>query len=394
MIIFVGEAGSKMNLKREDVLELVKLSLWEQGCAWADREIFEEFKVHALLALPGYVLPTLSLPPELLKEWKTAVYKQITTYDAYILAQSRLPISVPYVILKGSNAAKYYPHPELRYMGDIDIMTRREDYETACKMLLENGYEEVTGADDWERARHRAFERYGVEVEVHILFASLNDPEKAWLLDEMIIDNIDETHNLPDLVNGLVLIEHISQHMEDGLGLRQIIDFMMFADRCLTDETWPDFLKLVRQTGLESLTLTVTRMCEMYLGLKEHTWCRRVNSKLCKELLDYVMASGNFGGKREKRHALAVWRGDKLRHPIAMLKELQRHGAQNWPRAKNPLLRPFAWFWQGIQFSMNPDQLAAGYMEAQQRSRMFDALGVRRTERGRVYYENGRYITK
>ena len=44
------------------------------------------------------------------------------------------------VILKGTSAAQYYPYPEYRTMGDIDIMTRREDYDIACKQLMDNGY--------------------------------------------------------------------------------------------------------------------------------------------------------------------------------------------------------------------------------------------------------------
>ena len=85
------------------------------------------------------------------------------------------------------------------------------------------------------------FFKNGVSVEIHRFFASLNDPNHAKLLDDQIIENINSSHVLPDKVNGLVLLEHISQHLESGLGLRQIIDWMMFVNQCLPDEYWPGY---------------------------------------------------------------------------------------------------------------------------------------------------------
>lgn len=381
-------------MENDELFQVLRKALWDTGEATGSWEVYRELSAHAISALPGFILHALHLPDDLLKRWKSQIYGQIIHFDAYMQAQQALPLTIPYVILKGASAAKYYPHPQLRAMGDIDVMTRREDYEAACNMLMDSGYQETTDEEDEHRGRHRKFEKYGFAVEIHIFFGNLKSPEKTQRFDDYIISSITPSHVLPDLVNGLVLIEHINQHMEVGLGLRQIIDYMMFVDRCLTDETWPAFEGMLGETGLEPLALAVTRMCEMYLGLTPHLWCAKTDEKLCANLMDYVLSCGDFGTKIERRVSLSTGRAEKLRHPIAAFKELQRRGVENWPGAKKPYLRPFAWLWQGCRFFRNTDNLSAGYRAALQRDRMLSALGVRREAQGLVFFENGRYYLK
>ena len=85
----------------------------------------------------------------------------------------------------------------------------------------------------------------------------------------MLISSIpDNSTVLPDDENGIVLLSHIRQHLESGLGLRQIIDWMMFVRSYLNDEMWfSSFHEKAQRTGLESLAVITTKMCQKYLGL-------------------------------------------------------------------------------------------------------------------------------
>ena len=101
----------------------------------------------------------------------------------------------------------------------------------------------------------------------------------------------------PPLENGLVLLEHINQHLEEGLGLRQILDWALYVDKALDDDAWEyTFAPVVRRLGLERLAITVTRMCQLYLGLRSDiTWCASADEKVCDSLMNYIMEQGNFG---------------------------------------------------------------------------------------------------
>ena len=132
----------------KQLTDLIKYAIWGEGSPVISKDVYEEMKQQAIVALPASCLHSLSLPSELATEWKKDIVRQISFYSLYCLEQTKLPVAVPYVILKGTSAAKYYPYPEYRMMGDIDIMTSREDFETACKQLMDNGYEMIKEIED------------------------------------------------------------------------------------------------------------------------------------------------------------------------------------------------------------------------------------------------------
>ena len=365
-----------LNKDQRKITGLVKASFWNDSLPEVDRELYEECKKHGILMLPCGIFTSLVMPEEIRKKWEKDILQQIYFYSRYMYIQSTLPITSRYLILKGTSAAQYYPNPEYRLMGDIDIITRHEDYQKACEELLENGFQEI----DANILRHREFEKNGITVEVHAWYvAKEENADKAKLFDELLMDEINRTedHILPDLINGLTLVEHISHHLVRGLGLRQIIDWMMFVDKYLSDEAWPSFKKLTDAAELTDLTLTVTRMCELYLGLPAHQWCRNADATICKDLLEYVLSCQNFGRGKTYEDQSAIFRGFWLRHPLKLIRELQRRGTENWKMAKYPFARPFAWIWQGFHLESRSSNLVWGYFESAKLKRMFEALHVK-----------------
>ncbi len=378
----------------EKVFNAIRYVIWGKGQNELDEEIFEMFKQHAIVALPASCLSMCNLPASLYGSWKKEIIRDVTYNIRYKYVQSALPITVQYVILKGTSAAQYYPHPECRTMGDIDIFTRREDFDQAYCELLENGYQ-ITN----ENEREVSFNKNGITLELHRYFASLNDEKQAKYLDDLIIANINDSHVLPDDINGLVILEHINQHLENGLGLRQIIDWMMFVDKCLPDEKWISFSHYARSIGLEMLAIVATRMCELYLGLPRREWCARADEKHCRQLIDYILSCGNFGSIRDDNICAAdnvFYLGKNLKNLFALL---QKRGLVNWKAAqKHTVLRPFAWIYQLVRYTARgldrerPFSLVRNeYIHAKQRDRLFRDLGVKQASKGKTVYRDGEY---
>ena len=382
------------------VANIIQLSLWGRGTAEADPETYEELKKQAVSALPAAVLGKLKIPDELRRDWQNEVYQQIFYNKQIRYEQSRLPITVPYIILKGTAAAQYYPHPEYRTMGDIDIFLCREDYGTACGMLLDSDYSEFVPRDVRETVRHRIFTKNGITIEVHSYYAIKNDPVSAKFLDDTILGSINGSHVLPDRVNGLVLLEHISQHFEEGLGLRQIIDWMMFVDKCLPDEEWEEFKKLTDQAGLTRLAVVVTRMCEIYLGLPERRWCAGAEEKTCDKVMDYLFSCGNFGKKRSYDEFHTEKYFSKMRSLRSAFVLLQQHGQFNWEKSrKYPFLKPFAWLYQIVYYLKRTrarkvpfGKIIREYGVSRERNALFDELEVVQESKGYIVYKDGKYI--
>ncbi len=127
------------------ILGLIKSSLWGYETINTDWDTYEEMKRHAIATICAPIVSSIELLPEIKEKWKTLIVHQLAYNDYYNHELSVLPISVPYVILKRTSAAKYYPYPEYRMLGDVDIMTRREDLEKARQELINHGYTVVNG---------------------------------------------------------------------------------------------------------------------------------------------------------------------------------------------------------------------------------------------------------
>ena len=378
------------------VLELIKAALWNYPLSEADQDDYEELIKQSVVLLTAPIYNSLQLSSELREEWEKTIFRKFSYNVRYNREQSALPIKVPYVILKGTSAAQYYPYPQYRTLGDIDIMTNRgEDFDIAYNSLIQAGYQVKKN-----NYREIGLVKNDVMIEIHRYFASLNDVDQAQYMDDLIIKNINSTHVLPDMVNGLVLLEHIGQHLENGLGLRQIVDWMMFVHKCLPDEKWPEFQVLAKNIGLETLAIVTTRMCEIYLGLPERGWCKSACDNLCNQLMNYILDCGNFGIKRTEDSDISENALAMARTPKAALELLQRRGVANWEAAKKySVLRPFAWVYQASRYIsrvLNREnaisEFKREYAEAKKRNEMFDKLGVKRMTQGLVVYKNRRYV--
>lgn len=157
---------------------------------------------------------------------------------------------------------------------------------------------------------------------------------------------------LPILENGLVLLGHINQHIGSGLGLRQIIDWMCYAEKHLSDEFWNnEFSEASEKIGMKSLAVTVTAMCRKYLSFEsEITWCNNADESLCDELMEYILAHGNFGRKDSTgSRTVTVFRW--FHNPIYGFKKCQEIGCKTWSvLKKHKWLTPFAWMYQIFRF--------------------------------------------
>lgn len=352
------------------VLSLLRSALWgearfpyqaPQEADWG--EIYKELKHHAVQYLPIDLLVREN-PAQSRQHITSAAKNMMHWYkimqEQQDLCQLLFDAGIPCAVVKGAAAASYYPQPGNRRMGDIDLLVNPADFDRACCLVSE-------GADYLgENFRHKEYKRNNVVVEVHRAFSTFRDPEKRDLFDQRVFGAIDASEavstdnytffRLPKIENGLTLLEHIDIHLENGLGLRQIIDWMMFVDKELTDEVWhTEFAPFLQQLERETLAITVTRMCQMHLGLRtDITWCSGADESLCHELMEYIFYQGNFGRKNQSgsnRAASVISASGNL---FSFFRILQHRGCQNWKAlSRYPYLKPFAWLYQLIRYILH-----------------------------------------
>lgn len=287
--------------------------------------------------------------------WQQVKDKQIFNYIRYCHAQDEFAMllersSIPFVILKGNASAIYYADPTLRYMGDIDVLVPNTLYKDTKTVLVSSGYTEVR-----DNGRHSVFKKDEYIFEVHHHFCHEIDFEDIVLdgLNNRVFETVDG-HNfpmLPKLANGLVLLDHFRRHLQAAIGLRQVIDWMMFVYHNLDDEFWNNVFKPVLQAkGMEKLAITLTRMCQLYLGLpKNISWCQCGDEELCRLILDSTLSTGNFGSKSGKGKTIESVGVTFLRE--GFFSRLQHAGEKNWEAYQSHhYLKPLCWLYQLIRY--------------------------------------------
>ena len=308
-------------------------------------------------------LPTFPLPDGLRKQWSQYCITVIATGVRVRAAQAKLydllrSAGIPFAILKGTAAAQYYPNPSLRAMGDVDFLVNNTDYEPVQKLLLTDDY--MPEGDDHENPRHVSFQKNGIHFECHRRFA-VQRWKNASLIDSAILSAIpragmvnDGTFTfpcLPPAENGLVLLSHVAQHLEEGLGIRQIVDWMMFADKYLDDNGWAGVCgQLIREVGLDSLAKPLTKLCQMYLGLSDRiTWCADADEAVAGSLMQLIYHYGNFGQKAALETTIDTV---MIHNHRGFLANLRVAGEYNWKLLKKyPWLKPLAPVYQLGRYS-------------------------------------------
>ena len=354
--------------------------------------VFVEMKAQTVAALPGEWLKA-HLPTA--RTWLLYTALQQGQWIRVMHGQNQIiqlleENSIPCVIIKGAAAAMAYPHPTLRSMGDVDVLVKRKDQDSAAELMEANGF--ILTHDKDIKDHHYNYSKDKINFELHRRLPVVEEAnEKLLTLFEEGIDNR-EWHEidgyrfptLPLLLNGLVLILHINQHLREGLGLRQIIDWMMYVNS-LSDAQWMELRAMLQRMGIEKLALITTTMCQKYFGLKFcFTGCETVDLQVCDKLMAFIMEKGNFGrkvGMEGKKAAFSL----SMTEIGSFLQRLQTGGLFRWKAVKKyTFLRPFAWIYQlfhilGILLKnkMGIKEIQKHRKKGIEQRKLIEALGLR-----------------
>ena len=347
-----------MNTSQYVLLDLIRASLFGTEPAFeADVDwnaVLKEAEDQTVVALAADAVPV-----EAAAAWQIPVARNKMHFLQVLTVQTNLvklfrEAGIPLAILKGCAAAMYYPAPIQRAMGDIDFIVPRDRFEESRRLMEENGYEFVHETKD---KRDYAYEKDHIIIELHHHYSVEN-----WDIEPQIMEGLtravtcevykNEFPALPTMINGLVLLDHVRRHLYSGIGIRQIIDWMMFVHASLSDDAWTnEFAELARGAGLETLALTMTKMCRLWFGLPDEiTWCDSADEDTARSLMELVFDFGNFGVK-ERGSDRPLEGVTVTARKEGLFRYLQRTGEATWKAYhRHHFLRPFAWFYQICRF--------------------------------------------
>lgn len=184
-------------------------------------------------------------------EWFARIVSVETNYARQLEIVSKLEEvfekeKMPFMIMKGISVSKYYPIPEHRECGDVDIYLG-QNYMRSNLLLKENGI----GYDEYYY-RHSASHINGIMVENHCVLCDTRGPKSTKLLERQL-ENLagkclagesGQVYPTPDF-NALFLPWHVSAHFAfEKVTLRQLLDWALFI--------WKDGLRIDENLFLEA----------------------------------------------------------------------------------------------------------------------------------------------
>lgn len=293
------------------------------------------------------------------------------------------------VVLKGAATAVFYPCPELRKAGDVDLLLLDE---VSPKQLTE--WMENLGlalSQEQHANHHLAFVGAdGIEVELHRMFAEPTDLSEVNRSMEEALESCREhvvedntwgvTIPVLDLpYHGYQLLLHMLQHfLYAGFGLKLLADWVVLWNRDWTQEEKATFRKLVESGNLVRFTEVLTAICITELGLpkEKFAWeiCPTGEEKV---FLREILTAEEFGASDSSR--MVVMQGAGL---VGYVREFHHQMHLNYPKAgKLFLCWPVTWTMTLIRFLYNNRKLNRGsaqeiMREASRRSNLAKQLGL------------------
>lgn len=316
---------------------------------------------HKVMALLHPVLEHAGLQESI---WKIVDRKgEQTVRQSYrLLMLSRYVIGllkengIDAILLKGCGTAAWYPVPELRKSGDIDLLFKSED-ETrkALQILAQQGF--VTTED--QPANHHIVceSRDSVSLELHMSLAEpfdsektnrfLADCQKEYFAHRRVVDCMGVAFELTsDGYHAFYLLLHMLQHyVRAGFGVKLLCDWVVFWESPLSEEEKKIFLRLTQESGTFGFAVMMIRVCVKYLGLREKQveFLMQAEPKdvcdLTEELMAEIFEAEEFGHSSKDR--MVVLRGTGL---MDYAREFHHQMKLNYPKAgKIMVLYPVLW---------------------------------------------------
>ncbi len=143
---------------------------------------------------------------------------------------------IDYIIVKGQVAGSFYPNPDARMSGDVDLYFVGDNYQKIKSLVEQRLGKQLSKLSD---GKHVEFEVNGVIFELHDKLSRLatRKHQAYWdqMIDNAILEGTDtvtingkEIKTLSATYNAMYIFVHLFYHMTaSGVGLRQLCDWAM-----------------------------------------------------------------------------------------------------------------------------------------------------------------------
>ena len=212
--------------------------------------------------------------------------------------------------MKGSVMRFIYPKPELREMGDIDILVNEIDIKRAQETLEQLGY--VCESEGRQHDVYRKKPHMCVEVHKAMFDKHLDNNQYEYFKDiskRELRMGCQYTYDFSKEDYYVYMMAHMAKHFYvKGCGIRNLIDVYVYKERFAKEMNWEYVNAELEKCGIRDYTEHMERLAQIWLGEEEST-------PFYNHLFDYMMNSG-IHGKTENSIWAMVAREQQARENV------------------------------------------------------------------------------
>lgn len=268
---------------------------------------------------------------------------------------------IDYMPFKGELLRLCYPHPELRTMGDRDILIHPSDREASDRIMRALGYDGfIDHPAVW------VYQKPALTFELHdsMFYEHLANQVDYRAFFETVWDGAADlgAHRFapkPEL-HFLYLMAHAAKHIVNyGTGFRPFLDMVFFC-RAESPLDWDYIVDKLRELSLYEFTLRCFRLCEEWFDVTMPLPCGTADDAFLTDTTEKIFRDGLFGygntddnaGARAakeilhdgKPYALAAAR-QTVHNLFPPYRDLESVPWYSWVSGK-PWLLPAAWVYR------------------------------------------------
>jgi hypothetical protein len=281
----------------------------------------------------------------------------LTRYVVELLTRNEIPV----IVLKGAATASFYPVPELRKSGDVDLFFAKDvDLKKVKQVMQEANF---TIAKEQHANHHLVCTSPdGIDVELHVMISEpfsytninhyLEKEKPQFQKHQTTIDSMGIA--LPALektYHAFQLLLHMLQHfLYAGFGLKLLCDWVVIWNTNWKKEEKKCFFRLIHESGTYKFAEVITAVCVKYLGLnKDHVSFLSLDYKMADQFVMDILEAEEFGAGDTNR--MVMMSGSKLTDYI---REFHHQMNLNYPKlGRIVICWPVLWFLTLIRFFKN-----------------------------------------
>lgn len=247
--------------------------------------------------------------------------------------------------VKGICTRERYPFPELRTMGDIDLLYRASQTKDMQDVMRNLGY-----GDGDEGRKHDSFFRPPcINIEMHRELLAADSKYYTYYADiwerVALKEGSQYIHQMSLEDEYIYSLLHLVEHFQNGgIGIRFVMDVYVYNH--LGNMNWDYVEAELRKLELFEFYQNISQLAERWFGDRNQ---QTEDDELIQQLEAYILSNGTFGTSRNAA-ATAVAKGGRTKFLLQTVFPNLENMKTMFPwLSKWPILLPYSWVLRGVR---------------------------------------------